>query len=734
MSVSSEKLLQTVQSAIPSSLKDAASQATSLSTTSLQGNKAISDAEAAASSKIGQIAQETQTAGMDLLKDINNLATLSEKDFPQSDSIMGLPPIGTSGSEEDFSVYEQLVSAFPILTLQPFKMFGVKQEGKFDREVLSVIYKFAVIPTTDVTYGHSNQYGPSSIAQTVEQLMNSETMGQLRQLAFVSGGPLGNAFRAGASTTTEAINQTLKALYASMPANVKNNPIGGPMAGVGMDVLRGLLLGARAAFPNIWQSSQTGMSWTFNVELRTFSTDPTSDQYKKDILLPLECLLSLSLPVGGSQIAYTEPPYIKAKIPNVLNVEIGAVSNMQWSIPLSELNFAGVPRHIQITITITDLYNVMVQGADVTKNNVDIPTRDRMLSWIGQTASKKVANAQIWKNEFMRPGGGLGNLETVPEGLMSSETLSASWSSIGGMSSMAFFSSENFGDSVLSGFGETNFNMMFNPASGFLNMSIPNLNDFTALSIPNVTDIMGDLDIMSMMNGNMASFNLDDFNVFLASAAPISLEQFSTLGSATSLNLQNLFNGFGNMSKITDGLMSMVPSNMFSNLGAFNQNMITEIFNSADSSLLDFSDHFGIVNGVVDNMYTLLPSLLSDIALDEDNFIKNVTTYISKNNTQLDNQLRLSTSLQETLYRSCGSIISDVFNNSDIVDELKYINSEMRNTYGGAEIVVPQFNTAMKSFCKAARSVMTTSATQNIMSNGLRTNNRSCGILVEAKS
>lgn len=709
--------------------------ATATAGTAIKGDKPKTSIQSSASQKIGEIAEKTQTAGMDLLKDINNLAELSEKDFPKSDSIMGLPPIGASGSESEFSVFDQLVSSFPILTLQPFKMFGVKQEGKFDREVLSVIYKFAIIPTTDVSYGHSNQYGPSSIAQTVEQLMNSETMSQVRQLAFVSGGALGNAFRAGASTTTEAINQTLKALYVNMPDNVKNNPIGGPMAAVGMDVLRGLLLGARAAFPNIWQNSQTGMSWNFTVELRTFATDPTSNQYKKDILLPLECLLALSLPVGGSQIAYTEPPYIKAQIPNVLNVEIGAISNMNWSIPLSELNLAGVPRHVQVTFTITDLYNIMVQGSDMTKNNVDIPTKDRMLSWIAQPPSKKVANTHVWKNEFIRPGGETGNLEAIPDQLMSSLSgeFSAPWTSLGSASAMSFFSDDNFMSNVLGNFGQENFLMNMSSGSGFLNMSIPNLNNFTAMSLPNVTDIMGDIDVMTLMNGGSIPFNINDFTMHIAGAAPILSSQLSTLGSSTIANLESLFNGAGNMSKITSGLMDMVPSNMLNALGQFNGSMVTEIFNGMDSSLIDFTPHLQLINETVRNLPMLLPSVVSGEELLSDNLVKTVMTNVSKTNTQLDNLLRLTYSLQETLYRSCEAMVSQVLNNANVHNELCYMNKQMRALYGGSETVVSQFNTSMRAVSKVAGAVMSATTIQNIMSNGLRTNNRSCGILMEAK-
>ena len=68
-------------------------------------------------------------------------------------------------------------------------------------------------------------------------------------------------------------------------------------------------------------------------------------------------------------MSYIEPPYITANIPNVLDVKMGAISNLNWNIPLSEINMRGVPRHIQVQFTITDLYNVMVQSKNAEKDN-----------------------------------------------------------------------------------------------------------------------------------------------------------------------------------------------------------------------------------------------------------------------------------------------------------------------------------------------------------------------------
>lgn len=248
---------------------------------------------------------ETRDYVKSTLADVQDAVLFKDEDFPEFDKIIGLPPLYSSQDIDNFSfnVEDQMISSFPILTIQPMNYSMVSENQKLDKaemQKLNRIFKFAVIADNTISYNHTNTYSPSAIAQDLQNLMTFSTAGEVRQLMNVSGGIFGgeNARQIMMAVPT-LLNQTLKALDKGFQEYSKN---GGKMpislANVGQDVLRNMLMGARTDFPNIWQGSQTGMSWSFTVELRTYASDVTSQMYKEDILLPMEVLIPIE-PLRG---------------------------------------------------------------------------------------------------------------------------------------------------------------------------------------------------------------------------------------------------------------------------------------------------------------------------------------------------------------------------------------------------------------------------------------------------
>jgi hypothetical protein len=69
----------------------------------------------------------------------------------------------------------------------------------------------------------------------------------------------------------------------------------------------------------------------------------------------------MALPVAGAAMAYIEPPYVEAKFANFIHTKMAGISNLSISAPASDLNMRDVFRHLSVSVTVTDLYSVMMQ-------------------------------------------------------------------------------------------------------------------------------------------------------------------------------------------------------------------------------------------------------------------------------------------------------------------------------------------------------------------------------------
>jgi len=350
-----------------------------------------------------------ETSFMDTLMKYFNAAMVGFRtvsSFPSApDGIMGLPPL-YHHTENDLNIENQIKTNFPILHMQPLNLKAGEKEGSQDvvAQAIAVTFKYAVQVDNSINISHTNTYAQSQITDRLKQMLDSNAMRDLSQLSKVyTGTGMDNILSGVVAGTSEALKDM--GMDKALESLIKGNNIDGKYKDILQDVGRGVLEmsvgGARVDFPNVWQDSQTGMSHSFTIELRTFATKPSDPEYIKDIITPLEILLHLALPMAENSMAYVEPPYVKAHIPNVFEIRLGGITNMSWSIPLSTLNLRGIPRHIQVNLTITDLYNVMVND----KNNKSIehaPTLQKFINHLKKNPDHLVANQNIWKNEFDR--------------------------------------------------------------------------------------------------------------------------------------------------------------------------------------------------------------------------------------------------------------------------------------------------------------------------------------------
>lgn len=353
----------------------------------------------------------TFTSLLSRIGNILSVALRTAASFPKVDEIMGLPP-RYFHSEYDFNVIDQIETNFPILHITPLNLKAGSKEGGQNVTIseIATTFKYAVQVDNSISINHTNTYAQAQLTNDLKQSLEYNVVRDLNQMSKIYTGYdagdmtklLGDLANSSKTGIGESVGQVIESI-------VKGNAGTGAgtaqkaLAEVGSNVLALVTQGARVDFPNIWQDSQTGMSHSFTIELRTFATDPDDPEYIKDIIQPLEVLLHLALPLAESSMAYVEPPYIKAHIDNVFEIRLGGITNMSWSIPLSTLNLRGVPRHIQINLTMTDLYNVMVNSKDDSQSAEKAPTLQKFIKHLKKSPNRSdIANEHIWMDEFNR--------------------------------------------------------------------------------------------------------------------------------------------------------------------------------------------------------------------------------------------------------------------------------------------------------------------------------------------
>jgi len=654
---------------------------------------------------------------------------LKEEDFPILTYTMGLPPIGavSSGSSNttlaEFDELEQIEKSFPILELTPNLVTVVKQDNKLrTKKVTSAKYRFACAADNAISYSHSNQYSASGIGQDLQKMMTLNTAHELRQLSYVSKNAIGDLMTAGLQDIQGSMSQIFETIEGYQKSKQPNSSMFKSLGSLGGDVIRSLLLGARIDFPNIWQNSQTAMTWTFNIELRTFATDPSSKEYQHDIINPMNALLTMSLPVGGFNLSYLEPPYLSAKMGNVLNVKLGAITNIQWSAPLTDFNFLQVPRHLQVTLTITDLYNVMMQGNNKSGQENDIQTKEAFLQNLGKQPSRtSVPNVAIWGNEF-----GLNSGEYKDAG--QSNTTQANISTTLSTATTTSVLDNMYVSNMFKRFNVDKLSAGFDPSSNTMNMTLPDYGGFKAMSIPGVTDMFGNMDITSMYSGQtMDNMDIADFDLAITSFTPTSLKDISSLSSNTETKMNEFFTP-SNVKKLTGDTMDTLPTSFVSSLGTYNSDTMTDVFTEFTDEVSDITTPLRLMDEVTRAVPNQLPNIIDEGTVDTDRLVRDVVNTIRDVDSVLDNKIRLDNSVQNMLFRACDNM-SNSLQNSTVISDISAENDRINSENGlPAEEVSDQFKTAMTRCYNASSAVLTATNMNTIMTSksGRTNSSRKC--------
>lgn len=342
----------------------------------------------------------------------NNNDDKPGQDLDLDKMIFGLPPI-----DNDDEVVGTLVkNSFPILKLREVKEVRPEKVSGIDPTQSSYkgqAYKFAVSNDGNITYNLTNEYGESFLEEEFFKAAQFRGIQEIYQVGKTSR--LANSMLQGVknginNTIDEELANKIGTLAADGLATINSGKEyiqkeGGRFANslftlVGTG-LRGILGGNKIDIPNIWKGSSSPVSQTFNIVLHCLY--PSIDElYHKQIVLPLLILFRLASPKATSSdegetemsnesnpnpeqekendiLTYENPPYIEASVDGMWRTKLGAITNMQVQMDYKHQSFAkDRPYLVNVTLTITDLYNVIVwnderdtyapNGQDIARN------------------------------------------------------------------------------------------------------------------------------------------------------------------------------------------------------------------------------------------------------------------------------------------------------------------------------------------------------------------------------
>lgn len=114
--------------------------------------------------------------------------------------------------------------------------------------------------------------------------------------------------------------------------------------------------GMKVVYPELWSESGYSKNINFNLSFVSPYGDPLS--IFKYVYVPFCALLCLALPRQAAENGFVSPFFVRADIPGMFTTDLGLISDITWTKGGSNNLWTkdGLPRAIDCTITLTDLY------------------------------------------------------------------------------------------------------------------------------------------------------------------------------------------------------------------------------------------------------------------------------------------------------------------------------------------------------------------------------------------
>lgn len=209
-------------------------------------------------------------------------------------------------------------------------------------------------------YINSDTQIQESFTNTTRQ---SELAGKINSLgdraaeaAFLMGGIAGALDDRGYSPVAQlaGFQQTWndEAGYGSAP---------GILGSIGQNIEH-FIAGGKMIFPEIWHDSQFGRSYNINIKLDSPDTDRVSIYL--NILVPLAHILGFVLPRYAGNNMYVNPYLVRCFYKSAFHIDMGIITSCNVTKgDAGSWNNDGLPCHVNVDLTIKDLYSSLAQAS-----------------------------------------------------------------------------------------------------------------------------------------------------------------------------------------------------------------------------------------------------------------------------------------------------------------------------------------------------------------------------------
>lgn len=248
---------------------------------------------------------------------------------------------------------------------------------------------FYVDAASSASDSFSNDTTQSWLAGQVSGLSS-----QAKEMQFLMGTATSATDNAGLlGVVGDAVN-SLRDKLSSMTTSKSGSDM---MANVGSSLVA-IAQGGSMIFPEIWDNSSVGRSYSINIKLRSPDCDNLS--LYLNIMVPfIHCLCMCAPQMMGNNVnTYGSPFLVRAYCKSMFNIDMGIITSMDVSRGKEGAwNANGIPTEMDITLNIKDLYDVF-----------SITGWDNSISLASVFSKKKNSSLQIIKNTAMMDY--LGNL------------------------------------------------------------------------------------------------------------------------------------------------------------------------------------------------------------------------------------------------------------------------------------------------------------------------------------
>lgn len=252
---------------------------------------------------------------------------------------------------------------------------------------------FYIESETQISDSFGNSTADSTLASTVNSLSDTAREAQFI-LGNVGAGTGIDAISADADiqTNQENINKMLGNIMGGNKflSNLKNH-------------LASVASGGKMIFPKIWSGSDFSRSYNITIKLRSPDMDNLSLYF--NIIVPTLHLVGFVAPhmMSNDPNSYANPFLIRAIYKGFFNVDLGIITNMDISKgDQAQFNANGVPTTVDISFTITDLYEVMsITPTDATTFKYDTLNNTAQMDYIANFCGVNIYKPEIGRTLSM---------------------------------------------------------------------------------------------------------------------------------------------------------------------------------------------------------------------------------------------------------------------------------------------------------------------------------------------